>query len=181
MKVQFTNQKKLIIGASALLVVIIGIYSMVTQKKLVTPPANTTTNPSFNSVDRAPTIVTTQGAGVNIESPEVQSSIDELSVLTAALPYQKSLTVNGTDLEITIPQIDSQAHSWILIVYIDPIDFQAPIGTSEYTTNKDLFLQAAVHINDWMKGKGINPTKVIIKWGDRAFMQTRAEEWLAQP
>ncbi|HRN70305.1 MAG TPA: hypothetical protein PLS49_03900 [Candidatus Woesebacteria bacterium] len=40
------------------------------------------------------------------------------------------------------------------------------------------FLESAQQVFYWLKEQNIDTEKIIIQWGDRAFIQERSEAWL---
>ena len=60
------------------------------------------------------------------------------------------------------------------------IDYQSPENTTDYAIAKSTFLEAANKVFAWMESKGADPNKIIISWGDRQFIQERAEKWLSE-
>ncbi len=170
----------IIAGTVFILVILILINASLTKKKA---PAPTTTgqsvnNNSFKSIANAPTLPPSRGQGVDVESETVQNSKSEIEKIKKSLPYIKTITVNGEQVTIRIPEASLQDYSWSLLVYLPDFDFQAPTETPFYLTSKNTFRAAAAEVYKWIRSQGADPQKIIIKWGDTAFMQERAQEWL---
>jgi hypothetical protein len=139
--------------------------------------------PDFSPPKQAdlPFIPQNQGGGIDTQSEAVKQSVVEINKLVPFLSHQESLVLStGEKVQISIPSKNLQLNAWTLTVQIFNIDYQVEKQTPEYEVMKASFIEAANRVFDWMKTKGANPDKIIISWGDRAFIQERAEEWLAQ-
>lgn len=136
--------------------------------------------PLPQSIRNAPTYAPNQGQGVNLESTLVQTSMTEIEKLAFYLPYLKEykLSTNLT-VSIVIPAKDLQDNPWTLSVQIFAIDYGVPEDSPDYQVMKTSFIEAANAVFEWMKSLGVDPQKIIIRWGDKAFIKERAEEWLA--
>ncbi len=129
-----------------------------------------------------PTVPSANGGSLNISSAPVQGSAREVEKLYPFLPFTRDLTVsNGTEVTIVIPERELQDDPWKLTVQIFGINYQVTEQEESYATTKQAFIEAANVVFAWMSQQGANPSKVIIKWGDRAFIQERAEQWLMTP
>lgn len=95
------------------------------------------------------------------------------------LPYTKDFQLS-TDLTVSvvIPAKDLQYNPWSLTVQIFGIDYEVPAGDPEYQRMKTSFLEAANLVFEWIRSNGADPQKIIVSWGDKAFIQDQAEEWL---
>ena len=129
-------------------------------------------------LNTVPTLNPTEGYGLDIESPEVQSSISEINKIVNDLPYTKTFSSNDITVEILIPSYKYIENEWTLTVHIFGIDYQIPQDDPQYNANKQAFLAAAQDVYYWLKSKNIATENLIIQWGDRAFIQERSEEWL---
>jgi hypothetical protein len=122
-----------------------------------------------------------RGGGIDTKSPAVKQSAEEIGKLVSGLPYQQSWNLtNGQSVEAAIPGKNLQLNAWTLTVQIFGIDYQSPEGSEDYEVAKSSFLEAANKVFAWMKSKNADPNKIIISWGDRQFIQERAEKWLSQ-
>lgn len=128
-----------------------------------------------------PYIPENRGGGIDVRSEAVRRSTAEIRKLTSSLPYQQSLNLStNKTVEILIPSQNLQLNAWTLTVQIFDLDYQIPENDPDYNLAKASFIEAANSIFSWMESKGADPNKMIIVWGDRAFIQERAEQWLSQ-
>ncbi len=167
---------QLIIAGIVLILVGLMIINFFISKPTQKPVEVTTK--SFKTVETVPTLQPTKGAGVDIESAPVKDSKEEIAKLNKALPFIKKITVNGEQVTIRIPEASLQDYTWSLIVYLPDLDFQAPTETPNYISSKETFKAAAAEVYTWIRQQGVDPEKIIIVWGDDAFTQQRAKEWL---
>lgn len=122
-----------------------------------------------------------EGYAIITSAPVVRASEQEVAKLRPQLPYLREFTTtNNKTLSIVIPDEEYQDDPWKLTAQIFGVDFQIPTSNRQYEQEKQAFLEGASHIFGWIKDQGADPNKVIIKWGDRAFIQERAEQWLAE-
>lgn len=122
-----------------------------------------------------------QGGGVNLESSLVQQSQAEVTKILPFLPYETAIqTPAGGTVSILIPGAQFQTTPWVLDVEIFGVAYQVSDDAADYNLQKDLFKQAASSIFDWIETAGGNPEKIIINWGDRAYIRERAEKWLLE-
>ncbi len=127
-----------------------------------------------------PTYTPDKGQGVDINSQIAQESISEIDKLSPYLPYLNEYKFsNDLMASIVVPTKKFQDIPWILTVQIFGIDYQVPKDSKDYQLMKSSFLEAANAVFEWMKSYGVDPQKVIIKWGDKEFIQKQAEEWFA--
>jgi hypothetical protein len=146
-------------------------YPIVSIKPDFAPPAQSA----------LPYIPQSQGGGIDTKSQAVKQSTAEINKLISALPYQVDLKLsNNESVQVAIPGKNFQLNAWTLTVQIFGIDYQSPENTPEYQTAKGSFIEAANKVFEWMQTKGADPNKIIIAWGDRQFIQERAEKWLAK-
>lgn len=121
------------------------------------------------------------GGGVNLESPVVQQSQGEVTKILPFLPYETSLqTPKGEIISILIPGAQFQTTPWVLDVQIFGIDYQVNKGDTDYDVQKNLFIEATTNVFNWLEISGVDPRKIIINWGDKAYIRESAEEWLNQ-
>lgn len=122
-----------------------------------------------------------QGGGVNLESVLVQESQEELEKLLPLLPYESALSSeSGKTISILIPGPNLQATPWVLDVQIYGVNYQVAETDTNYTTEKAAFLSAASNVFDWIKSNNVDPEKIIINWGDRAYIRDQTQKWLSQ-
>lgn len=116
---------------------------------------------------------------INTNEPIVQSSESEVQKISAYIPYITEITTpGGTNLSIVIPEKSLQTDPWKLTVQIFGINYNVLPEEPDYQKERSAFIFGANHVFAWMREKNVDPEKVIIKWGDRAFIQQKAEEWL---
>lgn len=146
-------------------------YPVVSIRPDFTPPKQ----------ESLPVIPQAQGGGIDVKSQQVRQSTTEINKLTSSLPYLQNLVLTtGQTVDIAIPGKNLQLNAWTLTVQIFGIDYQSPENTTDYAIAKSTFLEAANKVFAWMESKGADPNKIIISWGDRQFIQERAEKWLSE-
>lgn len=146
-----------------------------------TPVPNRTTpqNVKPQSLQTIPTLSEEQGGGVNLQSPEVVRSLAAINTLSPFMPFKKEITAStGLPITILVPGINLQSNPWTLTVLIEGIDYNVGPTESNYTFMKSSFREAAAIVFAWMQEHGVNPNNVLIQWGDRAFVQESAENFL---
>lgn len=169
---KYTTQ--LIIAGVVLVLIILVLISTVLSKKAPV----TVTSKSFKTIETVPTLPPAKGEGVDVQSAPVQNSKVEIEKLQKALPFIKTITVNGEEVTIRIPEATLQDYTWSLVVYMPEIDFQVPPTAPHYASTKETFKKAAAEVYTWIRDHGVDPEKIIIIWGDDEFSQKRAKEWL---
>lgn len=131
------------------------------------------------STDELPYKPTDQGGGLDLNAPVVQESKAGVQKLNTYLPYQTELDLStGIKASVVIPGQQFQTDNWTLTVQIFGIDYQVSEGDKDYEVMRKSFLEASSSVFEWIKDKGVDPEKLIIIWGDRAFIQESAEKWL---
>ncbi len=133
------------------------------------------------TVFNIPTLPPEKGYGVDTDSLLVKTSENEIAKLASQLPYSTDFTTQtGIPVSILINPLDKQDNPWTLYVQIYGVDYNVPNESSNenYKRNKDAFRQASQLAFDWIKSKGLNPDRIIIQWGDRRFVEDKAQEWL---
>ena len=134
------------------------------------------------SIKNAPTYAPEKGQGIDLESEIIQSSTAEVEKLYPYLPYIVDYQLStGLTVSVVIPDKDLQENPWTLTAQIFGIDYQAPQDSQDYELMKNSFREAAATVLDWIKSKGVDNNKIIIRWGDKALIKERAEEWLRLP
>ena len=131
------------------------------------------------SIHNVLTLNPTEGMGLDLNSPEIKNSIAQIEKIKDKLPYKKSFTsTRGLEVDVLIPSYDILINKWTLNVEVFLLDYAISESSPEYEKNKQAFLEAARDVFYWLKSNGVNTEQIIIQWGDREFIQTRAEEWL---
>ena len=126
-----------------------------------------------------------QKARINLASTDIGAlnqiceSIKEIANVSALLPYTKEAQLSdGRTIEIVIPSMSIADNEWTLLVQLFGIDYEVPADSTEYELEKQAFLKGVTHVNTFFQKNNIDSSKIIIIWGDREFMHTRAQEWL---
>lgn len=116
---------------------------------------------------------------VNVSAPKTQASIQEIEKLNTALPFRDSF-VSSTNIpvQIYIPHINPDGTNWVLPVEITGINYQVMTGDSSYTSMKQSFQEAVKIVFDFLDKNNIDRSKVFVSWGDRAYIQDQAQNWL---
>lgn len=131
------------------------------------------------SLETIPTNDPDKGGGIDLENALVRKSLAAINKLSPHIPYQKDITLStGLPVTILIPEKNLQSNEWTLTVQIFGIDYEVTKASSNYETMKSSFQEAASMVFAWMESNGVNPNDVLIQWGDRAFIQEAAEEFL---
>lgn len=195
MNQQVLISRKIIIAIVTLIFVLVGItvVTVILSNKEVQTLKN---NPALRSqaqVDLAPTkpilktldnkIIPTlseaEGGGIDIESKVASDSAAEILKLQTFLPYLRTFRLTtGLEIDVLINEQALQDNPWSLSIELYGIDYQTPTSDKNYTLMKNSFREAAAGVFSFIESNGINPKKIIFTWGDREFIQSRAEEWL---
>jgi len=131
------------------------------------------------STNNLPTYVPGKGRGVDLEAPLIKNSTREIQKLYRFLPLNQEVRLStGLTVSIVIPAQDLQSNPWTLTVQIFGIDYEVPQSDSSYPLMKNSFQEATRVVFNWIKNNNANLQSIIISWGDRKFIQDRAEEWL---
>ena len=116
---------------------------------------------------------------INTSSQAVKTSQTEVAKLYPHLPYFNNFTsATGHKMSIVIPGSAFQDDPWKLTVNVFGVEYQMPENNPDYAREKAAFLEAANKIFTWIESNGADPDLVIIKWGDKTVIQSRAVEWL---
>lgn len=162
----------LIIIFSSFLLLLIMLLNLLSKK----PQTPTFISPSTNNL---PTYVPEQGRGVNLKAPLIKNSTREIEKLYRYLPLNQEVKLStGLTVSIVIPAKSLQSNPWTLTVQIFGIDYEVPQSDPNYLLMKNSFQEATNIVFNWMKKNNANLQNIIINWGDRKFIQDRAEEWL---
>ncbi len=131
------------------------------------------------STNNLPTYVPERGRGVDLEAPLIKNSTREIEKLYRFLPLNQEVRLStGLTVSIVIPAQNLQSNPWTLTVQIFSIDYEVPQSDSSYPLMKNSFQEATRVVFNWIKNNNANLQNIIISWGDRKFIQDRAEEWL---
>ncbi|MBP7832792.1 MAG: hypothetical protein KA035_03415 [Candidatus Levybacteria bacterium] len=126
-----------------------------------------------------PTNPPSEGGGVNTSAPTVQTSTSEIRKVYPLLPYTQQLTLStGLTVDVFVSDTNMNSRPWVLPISIEGIDYNASEGTPEYTQSRASFREAALKTLEWLKQQGVDTSKIFVSWGDRAYIQDKAEEWL---
>lgn len=135
----------------------------------------------LKTANELPTLVPERGQGIDINSPQVQSSTTSIEKLSRALPYSQNITTSqGLPIEILIPPITLQENNWTLTVHIFGPDYQIPESDQEYEKMRNAFLDGASEVIQFIQLNDVSTDDIIVQWGDRAFIQERSNEWLQE-
>lgn len=176
----------LIVALIGILILIIGVMYVVSQRKTPTTPE---TNPevikkeaeSVIEITEVPRVSEEKGGGIDTNSPEVKTSIQTLQKLQSALPYYKVFnTDDSIEVEVSIPPTSTVSNDWTLLIHIFGPDYQIPEDSAEYESNKQAFLAGVSEVMLFLEEQNINPSEVIIQWGDRAIISERSQKWLSE-
>lgn len=134
------------------------------------------------TIDNAPTYAPEKGQGIDLESEIIASSSAEVEKAYSIVPYivDYQLTT-GLKVSIVVPGKEFQENPWTLTVQIFGIDYQLPQDDPDYQLMKNSFREAAASVLEWLKSNGIDTQKIIIRWGDKALIKERADDWLNLP
>ncbi len=131
------------------------------------------------SLETIPTNTPDKGGGVDLENTLVQKSLTAINKLAPYLPYQKDVTLStGLPVSILIPEKSLQSNEWTLTAQVFGIDYEVTPTSNNYAVTKSSFQEAAAIVFTWIESNGVNPSDVLIQWGDRAFIQEAAENFL---
>lgn len=180
------NPYIMLIVTLALTVVVIATSFLVPKApktpSLITSPSPVPTKyPLLKSVNppEMKSLPSGKQGGVDIESDPIKNSQLEIEKLNPSLPFEETLRLeSGEEVTILIPSPSLQINPWTLTVQIFGLDYQIPEDDSNYELIKESFLEASANAFGWINSKGANPEKIIISWGDKAFIQESAEKWL---
>jgi len=192
------DSKKQTIVFILLLIILFGIVLAVdlfSKKKKITTPQNinqvsittfptltvkrSETYPSDNTGELLPTYSPEIGKGINLEAPQISSSINEIQKLYSYLPYIYTFkTTKNKEVSIIIPDKDSQINSWTLTINIFGLNYRSQKGNADYDLMKNSFTETVLFVKKWIEEKGVDFTKIMINWGEEEFIQNKSQEWL---
>lgn len=178
-----------------ILIIIFIVTLLLTNNQQPTPESSIVpVAPSPSSfISRGPTTITPlltqelpyntpeEGGGIDLESSIVQQSQSQVTKILPSLPYETNFrSEDGTIISTLIPGAQFQETPWVLDVQIFGIDYQVSQENPSYQAQKVVFLKAAANIFEWLKSQGVDPEKIIISWGDKAYIREQAERWLSE-
>lgn len=188
------NDKKLIylVFVIILMGILVLVFNYLTKKPATNNPQNnngtiqpTTVQTQYQrpenlpvEVKVIPTLVPAEGKGLDLQSTPVTASKSEIAKLEGKLPYTETVTSGDISVGIVIPEQKYQDNNYTLLVNLNGIDFKLPSDDNNYFENRDAFVAAATRVLGWLKQNNVDVTKIIIKWGDRTFMNDKANVWL---
>lgn len=176
----------LIVALISVLLLIVLIFYLLTRDKSAAQPE---TNPEVIKkevqkvieISEVPRDSEEKGGGIDTDSPEVKLSIQSVEKLQKALPYYKSFTTtDGIEVEVSIPPTSTVSNNWTLLVHIFGPDYQIPEDSDDYDMNKKAFLAGVSEVMLYLEEEEINPSEIIIQWGDRAIIGDRSAQWLSE-
>lgn len=147
-------------------------------------PISTPTPISIRPQATAPAIADLPKKGVTIDTqaPIVQESQQEVAKVRKNLPFiTKFRASTGQEVSIVIPAVQYQDDPWKLTVNVFGPEYTTPLTHSDYEKEKQTFLEGANTVFEWIRDSDADPNAVIIKWGDKAYIQEKAEAWLKNP
>jgi hypothetical protein len=131
------------------------------------------------TVQKIPTVAPENGFGIDTNSLIVKNSEKEIAKLSKVLPYQKEfITQNGIPVSILINAPQLQNNTWTLVIQIYGIDYSVNQDMNAYVPNKTAFREAAATVFAWLKEKDVLTQNLIVQWGDKEFIENKAQEWL---
>lgn len=183
-----------IIAVLIFLMILVGIVYVTQRDRLSRLPTQLAPTPTvpfqsptpinvqavFNErkIETVPTLNPTQGYGIDINSPEIISSKNEIKKISTKVPYKKTIQTGTITTETTIPSFELFEYDWVLPVDVYGVDYEITADDPEYNVHKQAFIAAAQDVYFWLKNNGVTTDNIIIQWGDRAFIQERSKEWL---
>ena len=189
MKLEF-DHKKLYIIIFVLIVtlgiLIVTIITFQNRKKndldsSALAPTSIDDMPKYQSILNIPTLGPKENYAIDTNSPIIQDSISSIRALAPALPYVYSFTsTGGISVDIRIPDRTYADNTWVQLVYIFGPDYMVAEGDVDYDINRQAFMEAAKQVFQFFDSQKIDTTKLIIQWGDRAFIREPSEKWLQE-
>lgn len=125
-----------------------------------------------------PTLAPSEGQGLDLQSEPIIESVNELAKIKGKLPYIKTINSGSKIVEIVIPERKYQDNDYTVLVNMSGIDFRVASDSNDYFDNRKAFILAAEDVFAWLKQNNVDIKKIIIKWGDRTFMNDKANTWL---
>jgi hypothetical protein len=125
-----------------------------------------------------PTLAPNEGKGLDLQSDPIKESVSEIAKIKDKLPYIKTINSGNKTVEIVIPERKYQDNDYTLLVNLSGIDFRVVSDGNDYFDNRKAFISSAEDIFNWLKQNNVDVKKIIIKWGDRTFMNDKANTWL---
>lgn len=129
-------------------------------------------------IKSVPTLIPSEGKGLDLQSAPVVESVSEISKIKEKLPLVKTINSGNIQVGIVIPEQKYQDNDYTILVNLNGIDFQIPTDDIYYFENQDAFVAGASEVLNWLKENNVDIKKIIIKWGDKAYVNKRANIWL---
>lgn len=193
-----SNRKITIIiaGATVSLLVLLIIYALVQRSSnlpaevLPTPTGTTQTQITSAQIQqnikklipKRPASLPTKAAGLGIDTQAAatQNSAAEVQKLQSSLPYSSNYTGPGNaPYRVVIPTRTSSDNEWTLRIAVIGVDYQVPRNDPQYQNEKAAFLEGANMALEYIRSKGVDPSKISVVWGDKKFVHDRGLEWLS--
>lgn len=177
----------IVITIIVLLIILIGIIWLIS--KLNAPSKSESgiivpkeiTELAYVNIEEVTDSTTQSNKGIDTKSEVVKESTKEIDNLSTHLPYTKEVQLSdGRTVEIVIPSMSIADNEWTLLVQVFGIDYEIPVGSTEYELEKQAFLEGVTYVKQFFTENNIDSSKIIIVWGDREFMHNRAQMWLEQ-
>ena len=105
-----------------------------------------------------------------------QDSKAQLAKIKDKLPYRKSI-LSSTGDQITV-STHHQGDEFTLYVEMFPIEFQSSYEDPNLPRNVLNFREGATFLYNWLKENDVDPSKIFISWGSKAYTQETARQWL---
>ncbi len=176
---------KIIIAALAGILLLLFIIIFIFNNRPPVPEPETDPDVIKNEIKQVieitevPRLVEEKGGGIDTSSPEVKLSQEAVAKLQGDLPYYTSFTTaDGIEVEVSIPPVETVSNDWTLLVHIFGPDYQIPENSPEYDAMKNAFLAGVSEVMLFLETNDIDPSQIIIQWGDRAVIGERSQQWL---
>lgn len=141
------------------------------QEKLIVP----------KDITQAPSLPPEKGLGIDTKSDPIKDSVAEIEKLIPTLPLKEGVNLStGLTVLVVIPDTSFQSNNWTLAVNISDLNLLADPKDPDYQKMRNSFRETAAYVFEWIRSKGADPTKIYFKWGDKAIIQERAEQWLKE-
>lgn len=187
MHIPHISKKIIIIVLIVLLIVLMVTYyvflkmNTVSYTKLDPEEAQELLEEKTQSINTLPQLPEEMIGGVDTTSPQVQSSIKSIRKISPFLPYSHIFTTkNKIKIEVFLPESKYMENEWTLSANVFGIDYMIPENHPQYATMKEAFKEGALDVISFLENHDVDPTKVYIQWGDRRFIQDRADRWIRE-
>lgn len=123
----------------------------------------------------------TGGEQIDESSQKVAESQIEIDKFRKSLPLTSTITTStGQAIDVVVDSPTFANSPWLLDAYFSGVDFRIPANSSGYAQAKLSFKEAVAFVSNWIRSQGADPNKIIISWGDRAYIQERGDLWLKE-